>query len=309
MELNPYQRIEIDGELIQKGEFGDTTKKFQQLVGDVSLEGKTVLDVGCNLGMMCHLATQAGAVTKGIDISPLYIKQAQSLFPDLHFECGQATDLNGHYDIIIASAMLHYVKDLDAAFSGFARCADQVLCDVWLNDSPDPVFTLSHRGIYIPSMSAFLRIVNKYFSDVKYLGPVLTPDISKRYGFQFSAPKSTRPKAVVIYGESDSGKTTLSHTYFGYQLIHTDNIFHTYKIQNLPLDWSVAHFQGIIRGYHLTHYFDFSIGLIRQWLSGLKGKDIVLEGYDLGDEGYRNRVVEELLADWDVEVIKKEKDF
>jgi len=308
MKLNPYQRIIIDGKQIQRGEFGDTTKKFRQLVQGVDLTGKTVLDVGCNLGMMCNLSKQCGAIPRGIDISPLYVSQARSLFPDIPFAPGQSTNISGKYDIIIASAMLHYVTDLDKAFRGFARCANQVLCDVWLNDSPDNVFTLSHRGLYIPSRSAFLGIAGKHFSKIEEKGPAETPDGSTRFIFQLSKPNVAKPKAVIIYGDGDTGKTTIAHTYFGYDIIHTDNIFHTYKIQNISTDWSIKNFHQLVRGNLLAQYYKFSLDLICQWLGGLRGKDIVIEGYDLGDADYRGRVIEKL-SDWDVEVIKKERDF
>src|SRR3990167_4908494 len=120
--LNPYQKIIKDGVEIQAGDM-DTPLKFQHLIRGVDLKGKRILDAGCNLGMMCQLAMEHGAVDAlGIDINLDYIEQARGLFPGLRFLCLPVEQLYGSYDIIIASALLHYVKDLDAVLKTFARC-------------------------------------------------------------------------------------------------------------------------------------------------------------------------------------------
>ncbi|MBE3141819.1 MAG: class I SAM-dependent methyltransferase, partial [Thermoplasmata archaeon] len=194
--MSPYQRIIKDGEIIQEGEM-DTPTKFAQLTQGIDLAGKTVLDVGCNTGMMCYLAAQQGANVIGFDINRDYIKQAKELFPTLDFQCVPAEEIYGNYDIIIASAMLHYVN-LEKVLAQFSRCSKQVLCDVWLHESQVPIFALTQRDIYIPSMSAFYNIASKYFETIEEKGMALSPDDSRRFIFHLSNPKSNPAKAVLI---------------------------------------------------------------------------------------------------------------
>jgi len=301
--MNPYQRIIKDGVVIQEGQM-DTPTKFKQLTDGVDLKGKLVLDIGCNLGMMCHLAKEAGALyAKGIDINRDYIKEAREVFPTIEFECTKF--IAGNFDIIIASAMLHYINDLDKFFKQLARCGKKVLCDVWLNDSPDNIFLLTHRDIYIPSRSAFLHIVGKHFKKIKEKGLALTPDGSKRYIFHLSKPKSTRPEAVLIYGDGLTGKTTLAMTYFGYQFLGTDGISTNWRFENKENLESIAWFTKIVRGQIYQEYIDYHLKWFDGWIKNVKNLDIVIEGYDLVYEDLRGEIIKRLI-DWDVKEIKLE---
>jgi len=309
MTYNPYQKIIKDGALIQQGEM-DTPVKFGQLTEGVDLVGKRVLDVGCNLGAMCNIATVNGATAFGIDINLEYINQAKQIFPNLKFQCLEAESIYGSYDIIIASAMLHYIKNLDVLFKAFARCTKMVLCDVWLNDSTDPIFTLSHRDIYIPSRSAFLNITGKYFSTIEEKGLALTPDQSKRYIFHLSNPKPDSPKAVLIYGEGATGKTTLSRTYFGYNFIMTDNISTSWYRHTRNNIYSVKWAAEYARGNHLSEYLDFFINNLKGWLWDCGNRDIVIEGYELIFDDFRETIIDFLnLNGWEVSITKLEKAY
>lgn len=306
--LNPYQRIIKDGELIQKGDM-DTPVKFAQLMTGIDLTGKRVLDVGCNLGMMCRLSLDAGAVSaKGIDINPEYIEQARGLFPEIQFECETAEGIAGEFDIIIASGMLHYLRDLDVAFRSFARCSKMVVLDIWLNDSPDAVFTLSHRNIFIPSKSAFLHIAGKYFRKIEEKGPALSPDISKRYVFHLLEPCVDKPKAVLVYGEGNTGKTTLATKLFGHVYLGTDHIARSWRYDNREYFMSVAWFSNLARGKYQQEYLDYYFNWFSKWLPTVKNKDIVLEGYDLMFDDLRAGIIA-MLDGWEVSEIRMIKGY
>lgn len=298
MELNPYQKIVKDGELIQSGEM-DTPIKFGQLTEGVDLAGKHILDVGCNLGMMCNLANQQGATASGVDISKEYIDQAKEIFPNIHFDCQQAEGIFGNYDIIIASALLHYVKDLDEVFKVFSRCSKQVLCDVWLHTSEVPIFALTHRNIYIPSRSAFYNIVSKYFNTIEEKGKAITPDISERYIFHLSDPIPNPPKAVLLYGQGNTGKTTRATKYFGYKHLMTDNLFHTWMVNNLDNMKSVVFFSALINGDKREEYYNYLINTLSGWLAPCQNRDVVIEGYELLTLSFRAQVIN-LLKDWSI---------
>jgi len=303
MLLNPYQKIIKDDVEIQAGDM-NTSLKFVQLTGGIELKDKRVLDVGCNLGMMCHLARQQGAIATGIDINRDYIDQAKDIFPDIGFICRRAEDISGNYDIIIASALLHYVRDLDEVLNAFARCSKQVICDVWLNDSPEPIFTLSHRDIYIPSRTAFLNIAGKYFKNIKEGVEALSPDSSRRYVFHLSEPTPRPAEAILIYGEGDTGKTTLAQTYFDHIHLMTDNIFGSWRYENRSMMLSVKWFSNLARGNYRQEYIDYFINLLREWLKPCVNRDIVVEGYDLMFGDFRSGVIK-LLDGWRITEIER----
>ena len=304
MKLNPYQKIIKDGALIQPGQI-DTPVKFGQLTQGVELQGNTLLDVGCNLGAMCNIATINGAITQGIDINPDYISQAKEIFPYLQFQCLDAGSIYGKYDLIIASAMLHYVDSLDTTLKIFSQSSIKTLCDVWLNDSPESIFTLSHRDIFIPSRSAFIHIAKKYFNKIEEKGLTLTPDISKRYVFHLSESKPFKPKAVIIYGESATGKTTLLRSYIEYKIIVTDNVNISWIIANRDSMFSAFRLANLARGNHRQEYIDFFYQSITNLLYGYTNQNVVIEGYDLTFEDLRLPIIEFLESHgWEVQQIE-----
>ena len=290
--------IKENGEVIQ-GTM-DTTAKFHLMTAGIDLKGKTVLDVGCNSGMMCSLAHQAGALVKGVDVNRDYVKQAKEYFPSLDFQCEKAEELHGNYDIILASAMLHYT-DIEKVIGQFSRCAKQVICDVWLHPSEVPIFALTTRGIYIPSMSAFLRVANKYFKKVELKGPSPSPDDSNRFIFHLSNPTPIQPEAILIYGLGESGKSTLSRTFFDHLILRTDDIFFVWKEAHIHLMLSVSFFSELIRGEGRVNYLKFCSTEISNWLAYRTNRDVVIEGYDLLFEDYKSKVIELLTSNnWKV---------
>jgi len=268
----------------------DTTAKFDLMTQGVDLKDKRLLDVGCNNGMMTYLASLRGAIAEGIDINYDTVKFARSLYPSIPFRCEQAETVTGNYDIILASAMLHYV-DLDKTLSQFSRCAKQVICDIWLHPSEVPIFALTSRGIYVPSMPAFLSIASKYFKTVDLKGPSPSPDDSKRFIFHLSNPNPIQPEAILIYGPGESGKSVLSRTYFNHLILRTDDIFFVWKANRIDLMLSVAFFSDLLRGKGLSDYLSFCTNQISDWLNSRLNLDVVIEGYDLSFDDYRSQVV------------------
>lgn len=307
--VSTCQTVIRDGEVIRPGDM-DTPAKFDQLTEGIDLKDKRILDVGCNFGTMCHIATSKGALAVGVDINRDYIEQAREFFPDLDFRCINAEGIYGNYDIIIASAMLHYVNSLDVVFKAFARCGKQVICDVWLNDRPGPVFTLSHRNIFIPSETAFKHIVSKYFKTIENKGLALTPDQSVRHIFHISDPIPNSPEAILIYGKGATGKTTLSKTYFNHTLVTTEDILTSwlkaYQGKLNSIKWNAE----LARGYHKSEYIDYYLHILTGRLIKCVNRDVVIEGYDLMFDDFRELVIELLKSKgWRVELIETEKSY
>jgi len=291
----PYQRIVKDGIVIQEGDT-DTLTKFAQLTQGIDFTGKTVLDCGCNTGMLGYLTLQQGAKqVTGIDIDRDVIKQARSIFPELTFRCEDAEDVYGYYDIIIASGMLHYIKDLDHLFSLFARCTKQVICDLWICESPDAIFTSTYRNIFIPSIPAFCAIAGRHFSCIQDKGVTISPDSSLRHVFHLSGPKPTLPEAILIYGPGGTGKTTLAQTYFSHKHLMTDNLSAAWRnelTRDANKTFSAAYYANLVRGHYLNEYLDFFISTLHEWLTGCVNRDIVIEGYELSFFDFKLRAAD-----------------
>lgn len=310
MGTDNYQRIVKDGILIQEGSI-DTLTKFAQLSEGIDFTDKTVLDVGCNTGMLGYLALQTGAKkVDAIDSNLDVINRAKSLFSEINFRCEQAEDIYGNYDIIIASGMLHYIKDLDTLFGYFSRCAKIVLCDVWLHPSQVPIYALTTRGLYIPSMPAFINTVRKHFADIDLKCETISPDDSKRFVFHLSNPTPTKPEAILISGPGGTGKTTLAQTYFNHRHLMTDNLSAAYRIsmtRDASVLFSAAYYSNLVRGHYLDKYLDFFITTLNQWLTGCLNRDIVLEGYELCFYDFKLKAADLIRnSGWEIKEIKRE---
>lgn len=318
--MNPYQKIIIDGKEIQKGHI-DTLKKFDQLMTGIDLKGKSVLDVGCNLGMMCRLAKDRGAGwILGIDPRIDYIESARELHPDLNFTVKTGETASGNFDIVIASAMFHYVKDHDRFLNQLARVGEMVVMDVWIGGDADtewcgPAFYGTHRkGIYAPNIGAWSDIASRRFGKISMLraaGDTESPDGSKRGLFHLSEPKPDPAKLTLIYGQGGTGKTTLMNTYLDRVHLQLDQVFIKWKCenQNTPeVGMSVRRRADLARRNpeELAEYFSFHREYLAWWFKRNQNRDMVVEGYDMLYADYRDMVNEEAAnAGWnEIEEIK-----
>ena len=309
--MNKYQKIIRRGEELQPGSI-DTHAKFAQLTKGVDFKDKIVTDIGCNLGEMCRLAMRRGAKQAiGIDRTIEYLHDARLLNPKINFIVGNDDKINGNNDIVIASAMFHYVKDHDAFFKQIAKCTKLLVMDVWLANETPNLFQLSHRGLYIPTRIAFEDIVYKYFNKIELKENSISPDSSKRYIFHISEPKKLPSKALILYGPSNVGKTTMAHEHeaLGYHYLSTDLIFMSFykaKHKDISIPYSVRGFVDKISDETRKDYHKFHMNYIKKWLLDKIGHDIVIEGYDISDSQYRCKL-KRLLTEWELNEINLKK--
>lgn len=308
MKYNPYQRIDKIG---QKGHI-DTPEKFRQLTEGIDLAGKRVLDIGCNLGAMCAMAEKAGAkYVLGIDTNRDYIEQARKLWPDLKFNCLPAQGITGTWDLIIMSAIFHYLRDPERVLNQVARCLAPdgvVTMDVWLiPDNKSRPAMYWQRKKWIPNYDGFQEMAWIYFESIKMEGRTLAPDDSERWIYRLVEPKPIPAKAVIIYGKGGAGKTTLASTYFDYAHLQMDAIFVEWRRNNTKQIMSVRWYAdamyagaGLAEQYR-QHTFDY----VKRWLNARINRDIVIAGYDLTYPAVREGVLGFLSGSgWkDVEVI------
>ena len=96
------------------------------LIG-ASLQGKSVLDLGCGFGNFARQARHAGAkAVLGIDVSENMLAEARIRTNDAAIEYCRASieELvleQRTFDLVVSSLMLHYVKDYETAVGKIAR--------------------------------------------------------------------------------------------------------------------------------------------------------------------------------------------
>ena len=94
--------------------------------------GKTVLDIGCAEGLISiELAKRGAVAVHGVEIVPEHVAVANKLRGDLPvtFEVGDANTWRPRrvYDIVIALALLHKLKNPTAAAAAFAEAAREAV--------------------------------------------------------------------------------------------------------------------------------------------------------------------------------------
>lgn len=87
--------------------------------------GERILDAGCGTGQLTARIADAGAEVYGIDHSADMIAKARAAFPALRFDVADLTSFTTteKYDAIFSNAVLHWVKNAEAA----ARCFSAAL--------------------------------------------------------------------------------------------------------------------------------------------------------------------------------------
>jgi trans-aconitate 2-methyltransferase len=85
--------------------------------------GERILDLGCGTGHLTAKIAEAGAEAVGIDAAEDMIARARASYPDLRFEVARGEDfsLDGQFDAVFSSAVLHWIPRADAVASSVFR--------------------------------------------------------------------------------------------------------------------------------------------------------------------------------------------
>lgn len=195
----------------------DSSGKLSSLHLPYRMEGKSVLDLGCNEGFFCIDALARGASrVVGIDASPDFIKLAKSRNSQCEYICGSWWDMpDEKFDFVYLLSAIHYEADQKQLLDRIAdHLADNGLlfleCGIdttiagqaWVSvQRGDGVFRFPTREMLVENLLA------SYY--VRFIGQSVNQpgDPVKRYVFH-CAPK--KPVCILVKGEPNSGKTVIS---------------------------------------------------------------------------------------------------
>ena len=84
--------------------------------------GERILDLGCGTGQLTAEIAASGARVVGLDSSPEMLGQARQNYPHLKFVLADATSFRFEepFDAVFSNAVLHWVKNADAAVERIA---------------------------------------------------------------------------------------------------------------------------------------------------------------------------------------------
>lgn len=98
--------------------------------------GESVLDVGCNAGLLCHYLFDRGCTVQGIDIDRTVIAGAQILAnivgkPDIEFNCFDLDNggLVGRFDTVFLFSVIHHTRDMARNAAQVAKICNRIIIE------------------------------------------------------------------------------------------------------------------------------------------------------------------------------------
>jgi len=123
--MNKYSK-ELASKYTQgRDKYSGTDAKLFELIQQVGVKDKDVLDLGCGDGRYAAKFLEMGAKSaEGIDISPAMIELAQERHGNIEFTIGDCENMpykDESFDMIFSNFVLHYCEDIQKAFSEITR--------------------------------------------------------------------------------------------------------------------------------------------------------------------------------------------
>lgn len=159
-----------------------------------TLEGKTILEVGCGDGVLAYLLAKQGARVIGIDYSALAIdfaKQKTAAESDLHLQFQQASAYqlpfaDAGFDMVISSDVIEHMTDVDQYLREIARVC-QVGGKIVLSTPvrfTERVLDPEHVVEWFPN--EFKALINGYFPQSRfyYSHPVALQELLRIHCFK-----------------------------------------------------------------------------------------------------------------------------
>lgn len=104
--------------------------------------GETVLDVGCNAGLLTHYLKERGCAPWGIDIDPSIIAGARIIAnimgkDGIEFECLDIDNGGpmGHFDTILLFSVIHHTRYIQDNAARIAKFCKRIILECRMNES------------------------------------------------------------------------------------------------------------------------------------------------------------------------------
>lgn len=85
------------------------------------MPGERVLDLGCGDGVLTEKIIEAGCIVVAVDASPEQVAAARERGLDARVEKAESLSCSDEFDAVFSNAVLHWVKNQDAALAGVCR--------------------------------------------------------------------------------------------------------------------------------------------------------------------------------------------
>jgi len=102
---------------------------LEAYLADVPLSGARVLEIGCGTGAIARRLARDAQTVLGVDPSPVFVKRAKSLAPELEFQIADGRDLpfgNDTFDVVVCHTVLCHIPDCQAVLTEARRVAQHL---------------------------------------------------------------------------------------------------------------------------------------------------------------------------------------
>ncbi len=120
-----YSKELTDKYLESRDDYNVTDVKIFELLGDIGVKNKDVLDLGCGDGRYaCKFLEKGASSAKGIDISQPMINRAQERNCGAGFVLGDIANMpyeDNSFDLVFSNFVIQHCKDLQKPFNEIFR--------------------------------------------------------------------------------------------------------------------------------------------------------------------------------------------
>ena len=128
--------------------------------------GERVLDIGCGDGALTQKLVEAGCRVVAIDSSPQQVRAARDRGLDARVADVTALDFDGEFDAVFSNAVLHWIRNPDAALAAIHRA---------LATGGRLVAELGGHGCVASIRAAFREVLAQRGIDAEHLNPWYFP--------------------------------------------------------------------------------------------------------------------------------------
>ncbi len=148
-----------------------------ELLGNV--KDKKILDYGCGSGIYTKILTKKGAKVKGFDISEEMLRIAKKNNPDIEFKQGSGYNIpfTEKFDIILASLVVHYMKDWNKMFREMGRVLNKG--GIVIFSTGNPVYEVN-KNIKVKGKKYKCLGIKNYFKEDLFYGNWTNPYTNKK---------------------------------------------------------------------------------------------------------------------------------